>query len=444
MKYNRRSFLQTGSNLVGATALAAAFPAILPARHSGIGPNDQVNLGLIGCKQRGYRVLRQHLGIEGVNCVALCDIDETVLAEKRQALEKDYGQRPKVYRDFRKMLEQPDIDAVIIGTPDHWHCLPMVYACQAEKDVYVEKPLANTIAEGEVMVRAARRYNRIVQVGQQQRSGPVWNDVMAYLKSGKLGHIRKTNIWANFNYGLGPKKVPNTATPSDVDYDFWLGPAPARPFNPSRFHGVWRHFWDYGGGLMTDFGAHLIDMALWVKDITTPPQTILAYGAQMDRPDLAKETFDTMSVVYSLGDYSIQWESSAGKQIGPYGRNYGLAFLGDKGTLVVNRAGWQVLPEWDGEAKAHKVEEYTSEKYNQGHDDHMRNFIDCVKSRQPTVCPTEVGANVALYAHAANIAVRTGEGKLEWDAAKGRFRGSKAANRLIKPNYRKPWTFPRV
>ena len=424
--------------------MGSTFPAILRARHPGIASNDQVNLGVIGCNKRGFRVLRQHLAIGGVNCVALCDIDEGVLADKSRILEAEFEQRPKIYRDFRKLLEQKDIDAVIIGTPDHWHCLPMVYACQAGKDVYVEKPLANTIAEGEVMVRAARRYNRVVQVGQQQRSGPVWKEVMDYLKSGKLGHIRKTNIWANFNYGLGPERVPDEPVPQGVDYDFWLGPAPERPFNPARFHGVWRHFWDYGGGLMTDFGAHLIDMALWVKDITTPPETILAYGSQLGRPGLAKETYDTMSVVYSLGDYSIQWESSAGKQTGPYGRNYGLAFLGDKGTLVVNRAGWQVLPEWDNEAGAHKVEEFVSEKYNQGHDDHMRNFIDCIKSREKTACPVETGANVALYAHAANIAVRTGEAKLEWDADKGKFRGAKAANRLLKPEYRKPWTFPKV
>ena len=342
------------------------------------------------------------------------------------------------------MLEDKDLDVVIIATPDHWHCLQTVYACEAGKDVYVEKPMANTIAECDIMVRAAKRYNRIVQVGQQQRSGKVWNEVMAYMKSGKLGHIRKTNIWANFNYGLGPQKRPDGSVPEGVDYDMYLGPAPQRPFNPSRFHGGWRHFWDYGGGLMTDFGAHLIDMALWVKDITTPPTTVMAYGSHLDRPDLAKETYDTMSVVFPIGDYIIQWESNAGKQVGPYDRLYGLAFLGEKGTLVVDRSGWEVLPEWDNEAKAHKTEAYTSEKYNGGHDLHIRDFVQSVKERTPPVCPPEIGKNVALYAHMANIAVRSGAYKLEWDSSKNKFTHSKEANKLIAPTYRAPWKLPNI
>ena len=328
MNQSRRTFLEKSTVLAGATALTAGFPSILKA---GTPPSDQLNVAVIGSRNRGTRVLRQHLDLGGVNCVALCDVDQNVLDEKAALLEKNYQQKPKLYLDFRKLLAQKDIDAIIIGSPDHWHCLHTVYALEAGKDVYVEKPLANTIAEGEIIVRAARYHKRIVQVGQQQRSGRIWNEVMDYLKSGFLGNISKTNIWANFNYGLGPLQRPNEAVPKGVDYDLYLGPAPARPFNPSRFHGGWRHFWDYGGGLMTDFGAHLIDMALWVKDITTPPQSVLAYGSHLDRPDLAKETFDTMSVIYPIGDYIIQWESNAGKQVGPYDRLYGLAFLGEKG-----------------------------------------------------------------------------------------------------------------
>ena len=444
MNQSRRTFLQQSSKLAVATGIAGSFPAILKAHSPGISPNDQLNFALIGCRNRGNRVLRQHLSIGGINCVALCDVDDAVLQEKAAELEADYGSKPTLYKDFRKMLEQKDIDAVVVASPDHWHCLHTVYACEAGKDVYVEKPLANTIGECDLIVKAAKRYNRIVQVGQQQRSGPIWNEIMAFMKSGKLGHIRKTNIWANFNYGLGPKKRPDGAVPQGVDYDLYLGPAPSRSFNPSRFHGGWRHFWDYGGGLMTDFGAHLIDMALWVKDLTTPPESILAHGSHLDRPDLAKETFDTMSVVYPIGDYQIQWESIAGKQTGPYGKNYGLAFLGEKGTLVVNRRSWEIIPEWDNETKANKTEAFSSKPYNQGHDLHMRNFVDCIKSRKIPVCPPEIGANVAHYAHAANIAARTQSYRLDWDVEKGRFHKAKEANRLITPVYRKPWTLPKV
>ncbi|MEL6191169.1 MAG: Gfo/Idh/MocA family oxidoreductase [Bacteroidota bacterium] len=441
MNKNRRAFLSETAKVASATALGLSFPSILSA---GSSPNDDINIGLIGCKNRGFRVLQQHLDLGGIKCIALCDVDENVLREKSASLEKNYKQKPKTYKDYRKMLENQDLDAVIIGTPDHWHCLQMVAACEAGLDVYVEKPMANSIAECDIMVAAAKKYNRIVQVGQQQRSGKVWNEVMAYMKSGKLGAIRKTNIWANFNYGLGPKRQANTAVPKGVDYDMFLGPAPARSFNPARFHGDWRHFWDYGGGLMTDFGAHLIDMALWVKDITAPPTTVLAYGNRVNDPSLAKETYDQMSVVFPMEDYLIQWESNAGKQVGPYGRLYGLAFLGEKGTLVVDRSGYEILPEWDNEVKAHKVEAYKSEKFSQGHDSHMRDFVNSMRTRTQPVCPPEIGRNVALYSHMANIAVRSGAYKLEWDAQKRKFSNSKEANSFITPEYRKPWTLPKV
>lgn len=441
MHLNRRTFIQKTGKIAGGTILASGFPAILRA---GTAPSDQINIGLIGCNSQGFRVLQQHLKLGGITCTHMCDVDDNVLQEKAASLEKEYGQKPVLHKDFRKLLEDKELDAVIIGTPDHWHCLQTIYALEAGKDVYVEKPLANTIAECELIVKAARRYNRIVQVGQQQRSGKIWNEIMDVMKSGKLGHIRKTNIWANFNYGLGPMKRPDAQVPKGVDYDLYLGPAQERPFNPSRFHGVWRHFWDYGGGLMTDFGAHLIDMALWVKDITSPPKSILAYGSQLDRPDLAKETFDTMTVQYPFEDYVIQWESNAGIQTGPYGKNYGLAFLGDKGTLVVNRQDWQIIPEWDNAVKKHKIEAFTSDKYNTGHDSHVRNFVDCIKSRNQPAAPAEVGANVAHYAHAANIAVRTQTPYLEWNADKGNFGKAKAANRLIQPEYRKPWFLPKL
>ena len=170
----------------------------------------------------------------------------------------------------------------------------------------------------------------------------------------------------------------------------------------------------------------------------------MAYGSHLDRPDLAKETYDTMSVVFPIGDYIIQWESNAGKQVGPYNRLYGLAFLGDKGTLVVDRSGWEVLPEWDNKAKKDQIEAFTSDKYNGGHDLHVKDFVQSVKERGKPACPPEIGKNVALYAHMANIAVRSGAHKLEWSATKNKFLNSKEANRLITPEYRNPWKLPKL
>ena len=444
MKSNRRKFIQTSASALAGATLLPAFPQISLARSPKIAPSDQLNVALIGARGRGFRVLEQHLGLPGVNCVGICDVDKNVLGEKSAILSDKYGQKVKQYADFRKLLENKDIDAVIIGTPDHWHCLPMVYACQAGKDVYVEKPMANTIAECNVMVEAASKYQRVVQVGQQQRSGQVWNDVMAYIKAGKIGKLRKATIWANFNYGVGPEKQPDATVPAGVDYDMWLGPAPDRPFNPSRFHGSWRFFWDYGGGLMTDWGVHLIDMALWARDITSPPKLTLSYGNNASFPNHDRETFDTMSVTYPEDDYIINWEHTAGTQNGPYDNLYGIAFTGDDGTIVAHRGGWEVFPEWDGQKEAPKIEKLEFQKGNPGHDLHIRNFVKCVKERSTPACPPEIGRAVALAAHFANIAVRSGDYKLEWDDTKSKFTNSKKANQYISPAYRKPWQFPQI
>ena len=441
---SRRKFIRQSAAVAAGSALLTALPGSLRAG-AGFAPSDQLNIGLIGCRNRGFDVLREHLAAGGVNCVALCDVDENVLNQRSAELQEKHGQKPTLYKDFRKLLDDKQVDAVIIGTPDHWHCLPAVYACEAGKDVYVEKPLANTIAECYLMAAAAKRYIRVVQVGQQQRSGRVWNDVMAYLKSGELGALRKTDIWANFNYGAGTQKVPDSGVPAGVDYEMWLGPAPERPFNQARFHGSWRHFWAYGGGLMTDWGVHLLDMAFWAKEITTPPPTVLAFGDNRGREDMARETFLTMSVVFPFDGYTIQWNHNGGIQKGPFNRNYGLAFICDKGTLVANREGWEVIPEWDGEAKADKTARKTFEETNnQSSLNHARNFIACVKDRKTPACPVETGRAVAVATHMANIAARTGAYRLDWDAAKGRFAHSKAANQLVRPDYRSPWKLPNV
>ncbi len=439
----RRSFVRSTGAILSAPILGT-FPYIMPNRHRGIPPSDQVNIGLIGCRSRGFSVLRNHLKVAGVNCTAICDIDANVLQEKAAMLAKLQGEEPKTYEDFRVMLTKKDLDAVIIATPDHWHCLPMVTACEMGKDVYVEKPMANSIEECNIMVRAARKYRRIVQVGQQQRSSEVWKGAMEYLKTGKLGRVHRTNIWANFNYGLGPRKVPDSKVKPGVNYEFFLGPAPSRPFNEARFHGSWRFFWDYGGGLMTDWGVHLLDMGLLAKDLTGPPSKVMAYGSKMDLPDRARETHDTMTALFAYDDYVIQWEHNGGKQVGPYDQHYGVSFVGEHGTLVADRGKWQVLPEWDNTAKVHRIAEVGPVKGPNGHQAHPANFIDCIKSRSEPNCPVEIGRAVAVSAHMANIAVRTKQNKLIWDDTRNKFIGGKSANKFIAPKYRKPWKLPKV
>jgi len=310
--------------------------------------------------------------------------------------------------------------------------------------VYVEKPMANTIAECNVIVNATRYYSRVVQVGQQQRSGFIFQKAMELIKSGKIGKLRKVNIWANFNYGAGPAIVPDKPVPAGVDYDMWLGPAPQRPFNLNRFHGSWRHFWDYGGGLVSDWGVHLVDIALWANDFVKGPEKAMVYAGHGFAEKRARETFDTMTVSYPGSDFVINYDVTAGVQHGPYEMPYGIAFIGDKATLVTDRSKIQLYPEWDDEMKKPKAEEYKYTEGKESHGEHVRNFIDCVKTRKIPACPPEIGRAAALHVHIANIAGRTGEPVLLWDDAKNRFTNSLAANELIAPVYRKPWELPKI
>ena len=437
---DRRNFLRSASILTGGLWLS---PSIVSAR-SKISPSDQIRVALIGCRNMGFEILRHHLTLPEVRCVALCDVDQNVLEEKLKAVETATGTRPEGFNDFRKLLERQDIDAVIIGTPDHWHCLIAVTACQAGKDVYVEKPMANSIGECDLIARAGSHYNRIIQVGQQQRSGPAFVESRDLVKGGHLGKIRKVNIWSNFNYGLGNPPSPKTPVPAGVDYDFWLGPAPLRTFNPNRFHGSWRHFWDYGGGLMSDWGVHLLDMAIWAEESPAAPSRVMTYARNVDLENRDRDTFDTMNVLFPKKDFLINYDMNGGLQTGPYGKPYGIAYVGEKGTLVVNRSGYEIYPEWNDSPKSPKCEAKKLEGATESHNVHVANFVECIKTRNQPVCPPEAGRIAALHAHIPNIAARVGSEELIWDDANRKFIGNDAANGLILPEYRTPWTLPKI
>ena len=438
MSISRRRFLRNSLSATVGGLVAPSFlrDEMLFAARS-VSANDKINVALIGCRNMGWSNLSDFLINPEVECVALCDIDRNVLDEKASEVAKRRDNKPTLYSDYRKMLERKDIDAVIIGTPDHWHCKQMVDACSAGKDVYVEKPIANSIAECDIMVAAAHKYNRVVQVGQQQRSGSHWHEMKQYIDSGKLGKIAQVDVWANFNYTVIQNPAADGPVPAGVDYDSWLGPAPSRAFNQNRFHGLWRTFWDYGGGLMTDWGVHLLDMALWGMDVYTMPNRVLASGGQFSYTNNSAESFDTLSVIYEFNDFTIQWNNNAGTKTGPYGRNYGVAFKGTNGTLVANREGWEVIPE-NNEIEALNMAPDTSD-----HRKHVAQFLNCLKTRSmETACTIENGSLCAKYAHLGNISARV-KSELVYDDNKKTF-NNKAADQLIKPTYRSPWKFPIV
>jgi predicted dehydrogenase len=441
MKLSRRRFTSMSAVALAGISTEASFSYNLLASARNIGPNDKINVGLIGCKNMGWGDLQDFLRIPEVECIALCDVDSKSLNQRATDVEKIRGKKPQLFKDYRKLLDLKDLNVVIVGTPDHWHCLITVDAIKAGKDVYVEKPLANSIAECNIMASAAKNYNRIVQVGQQQRSGGEWQDAISVVKSGKLGKVSRIKCWANFNYGaVRPGTI--TTVPDGVDFDFWLGPAPERSFDNARFHGSWRMFWDYGGGLMTDWGVHLLDMGLWAKEVSSFPKKVIACGGKYSFPEYANETPDTLSVTFEYNDWVLEWEHNAGIESGPWGRNYGIAFIGTNGTLVADRSKWEVYPE--GSKDKLRMEIIPARKSdNNMHLLHVQNFVDCLKSGQTPACSIETGRMAAIVAHLGNVALRTGT-ILEYNPVNQDFGNNKAANQLLLPVYRKPWVFPEL
>ena len=444
----RRSFIKKTSLATAGLSIPHYLNAMpFPFINKGISPNDQINLGVIGCNGMGWSDMSSHLKMPEVNCIALADIDQRVLDERSANVKELRGNAPKQYKDYRKLLENKDIDAVIIATPDHWHCLTAVNALDAGKHVYVEKPLANSIEECNVMTSAAKKYNKLVQVGQWQRSGQHYTDAINYVQSGKLGKIRLVKCWA-YQGWMNPIPVkPDTEPPAGVDYAMWLGPAPKRPFNENRFHFNFRWFWDYAGGLMTDWGVHEIDIALYAMKATVP-KSIMASGGKFAYPDDASETPDTLQTVFEFDGFNLLWEHATGIDGGNYGRTEGIAFIGNNGTLVVNRQGWEVIPE--GEKKdgkwVTKLDRVDLQKaQGSALDNHTKNFIDSLKANDGDMlnCNIKAGSTAAVAAHMGNIAFKTGE-KIYWDKTQNSFRTNAAANELLKAKYHNGWELPKI
>jgi predicted dehydrogenase len=409
--------------------------------------NDTINIGVIGCNGMGYSNLRAMLQVPNTRCIALCDIDEDVLDRRSKEVLEIYGTTPRRYTDYRALLDDRDVDAVIIGTPDHWHCLQMIDACSAGKDVYVEKPMANAVEECNRMVAAADYHDRVVQVGQWQRSGAHWQDAMDYVHSGALGEIRTVKAWAYMDWIKSIPKRPDAPVPAGVDYEMWLGPAPKRPFNPNRFHFNFRWYWDYAGGLMTDWGVHLIDIVVWGMQAEYPNR-VMSSGGNFAYPDSAMETPDTQQAIYEFDGFSMIWEHAVGIGLGPYQRGHGIAFIGNNGTLVVDREKWEVLPEVErSQAGSHaKLEApplQSARPEARGLTQHTANFIECMRTRATPSCDVRTASLAAVNAHLGNIALRTGD-TLEWRADRSRFRSHRGANLLLTPEYRRPWRLPRI
>jgi len=433
----RKEFIKQSVLIAGAGMTYPTYASLLN-RSAIIGANDRLRFGAIGINGMGWADTKALLKVSNVELVAICDVDQNVLEKRKTELDKK-GISVKIYSDYRKLLEQKDIDAVVIGTPDHWHALMMIHASEAGKHIYVEKPIGNSIGECRSMVGAQERYGNVVQVGQWQRSQQHFQDAVNYIKTGVLGPIRTVKVWCYQGWMRPDPIVANSAPPKGVDYKSWLGPAPIIPFNSSRFHFHFRWFWDYAGGLMTDWGVHLLDYALLGMEASLP-KSIVGLGGKYAYPNLAEETPDTLTTLYEFDNFNLVWDSAMGIDNGSYGRDHGIAFIGNNATLILNRGGWEVIEERQSENKVAKPLVKPSDN---GLDKHAQNFIDAIRSNTPQSvnCSVQQGAHVATVAQMGNISYRSGQ-KVVWDQNASQFTDSAINREYLTSKYQNGYLLP--
>ena len=449
----RRQFIK---RVAQATAALSATSAVSAQRV--LGANERVRVGLIGCGGRGMFDAKLMREAPNVEFAAVCDLYPPHLARAKEWA----GPAAKQFKNFRRLLEQKDIDAVLIATPDHWHAIPTVHACRAGKDVYVEKPLGHNIKEGRAMVEAARRHNRVVQMGAQQRSAPHYAEVARIIQSGELGQVHFARIWNYVNmYPDGIGRATDSDPPEGVDWDMYLGPAPYVPFNKNRFIGTYRWFWDYGGGLVTDFGIHRFDSMRQIMKLDAPV-SVTASGGRYGLSDGA-ETPDMVQVTYEYPGFILGYEASMLNAHGAGGRTpgkkyyqargnedrpHGEAYYGTNGTLIVDRLGFEIYPELSNASgpgaagREQRSDGLRMQRKEASAEDatalHVKNFIDCVRSRKKPAADVEIGHHSTIVAHLGNIAYRSGH-KIRWDAPKEQIVDDAEASKLLARQARKPW-----
>lgn len=434
---DRREFIK---NAAITTAAIGIVPGVMKACAS---PAEQVNVALIGCRSMGFNNLKKFVREENnVNCVALCDVDNKVLENKAAEVEKMTGKRPLTYKDFREVLDNKDVDAVIIGTPDHWHAIMMIMAMDAGKHVYVEKPMGHSIEECNAMVAAQNKHPELFcQVGMWQRSSSHWFEAAEIVKSGLLGDVHLVKAWIYKGADTPFPAMADSQAPDYVDYDMWLGPAPERPFNPNRFHYNFRWWWDYAGGVMTDWGVHLLDFGLYAMDAGMPDSVSPGGGIFYHQPG-AMETPDIQQAIYQYPKHTMIWECGINPGIGPYQKGHGVAFIGQKGTLVVTRQGYEILPDHSRELRAPFFETRAQESYGDGLDEHVKNLLSCIRKGGTLNATVEIGAKTAIVSEMGNIAYRIGQ-RINWSNSSQSFKEPEA-NKLTQLSYRKNWQLPKV
>jgi predicted dehydrogenase len=445
-RITRRGFV----GALGAAAVAAR------GASAAVAANEKPRLGLIGAGSRGNQLLDTFFGREprDFEFVAVADVDDKHAGETAEKVEKKQGSKPKTMRDYRGMLEMKDLDAVVIATPDHWHAIPTIHACQAGKDVYCEKPVAHNVAEGQAMIKAARKYDKVVAIGTQQRSSTNFQKAVEAVKAGKLGKVFWVQTWNFENISpVGMGRFPDTAPPEHLDYDRWLGPAPKRPYNPNRCHLLFRWFFDYAGGMMSDWGVHLNDIVLWALD-SKGPKTVATTGGILTTDD-DRDTPDTMQVVYEFPGCTLTYSMRKGNGLKFNGHDYGILFCGTDGSLMLDRSGHEITPDHtvlpygikaihpDLQPRKIALEKEAYKAKDDGNPAHIADFLECLRTRKRPVADIEIAHRSTNTCHLGNIAYLLHR-KLEWDADSESFKGDREANALLRREYRKGYELPEV
>jgi len=402
-----------------------------------VAASDQVNVAIIGVRGRGRSLANEFAALPEVNVAYLVDVDENVLRQVADGFEKRHGKRPRLVGDMRRVFEDKGVDAVAIATPDHWHVPAALLACQAGKDVYVEKPLGHNVREGRMLVEAARKYGRVVQHGTQARSSEVVQQAIEMAHTGKIGRVLMAKAWnVQLRRHLGHK--PDSQPPPGVDYDTWVGPAEWLPFNENRFHYNWHWHWNFGTGDAGNDGAHQIDQARWALGVDYPRE-VYGMGRKLFFDD-DQQTPDTMVVAFNYPDKVLMWEMRIWNPYKMEGVDNGVAIYGTDGMIQIGRwedgSGFKVFDRSGKVVESGRRDGGTAES-------HVANFVRCVKTRQKPNADVETGHLSALHCHLANIAARTGR-SFTFDASSESIPGDPEANALLGRKYRNHWGTPRV
>jgi len=401
------------------------------------GPNDKVTICLMGAGGRGQTLAKWFGALPDVRIPVICDVDENVVGPVMRLVTESQGKAPALVKDIRRVLDDRGVDAIVMATPIHWHAPGTILACEAGKDVYVEKPASHNIREGRLMVEAASRNKRVVQVGIQSRSRPVTQRFVEYVQSGKLGRTLAAKVW-NVQMRRNIGRRPDEPVPAGVDYDTWTGPVPKMPFNRNRYHGTVNWHWHYGTGDIGNDGVHWLDIARWAMGVETPAQ-VSGMGAKLYFDD-DQQTPDTMNITYDYGDKVIHFEQRLWNRYRLEGSENTVAIYGDRGMAQAGR--------WDGGHHEFRVFDdrgalvHSDREPVPDQNFHARNFIDCVKSRKQPNADIETGHVSTVLCHLGNIVARSRRA-VRYDGKAERVTEDSEANGLVSREYRRHWSTPR-